>query len=502
MTVKLSPIFNDSVLDNNGLPLSGGKIYWYLAGTSTPATTFTSITGSVAQANPIILNTRGETASPIWLTTGQAYKAVLADSTDAIIRTIDNITGINDVATPAIDEWLLLSKTATYISSTSFSVLGDETATFTTNRRVKIPIAGGNCYASVSTATYNSGTARTTMVIVPDSSGLDVSISAVYYGFFNPLYPSYDTTQVNSATKENIQKQTYVFFDTAGAGGNYTLTTVPATTALTDGQKFSAKVNHASSNLNTINVNGLGVKPLRQFDKDGGYTDTILKPGQIIDIVYSDDATAGGGWVVTNPIPSALDDSLNLHKATNETVTGIKTFNVGAEPKGLNLCKAWGHISCANYNDTAPTNQAYSVVSNQCTVTEANHTKILNSIVNVDAVSGGLPDGVYTVNTVSTSAWGFAATTADTFGNLKTNGFTRNAFNVHHVARTAQGEIEVTLTNPVGNASYAVLVTTNDGEGQIKAGSRTTSTFKILLNSSSGTATPDRDDISFLVYGV
>lgn len=500
MTVKLSPIFNDAQLDSNGLPLSGGKVYWYLAGTSTPATTFTSITGAVSQSNPIILNTRGEPANPIWLTTGQAYKAVLADSTDTIIKTIDNITGVNDVATPAIDEWLLLAKAATYISTTSFSVSGDETATFTANRRIKIPISGGNCYGAVSSSTYSSGTARTTIVIVPDSSVLDVSINAVYYGFFNPLYPSYDNTQVNSATKESIQKQTYTFFDTAGAGGNYTLTTVPVTTSLTDGQRFSVKINHASATLNSINVNGLGVKPLRQIDKDGGYTDTVLKVGQVIDIVYSDDIISGGGWINLSPLQSAVDDSLNLHKAQNETVTGIKTFQSGSEPIAKNICKAWGNVSCANYNDTAPSNQAYSVVSNQCTVTEASHTKIVGSIVNVDAQSGGLPDGVYTVNTVSTGAWGFAVTTADTLGNLQTKGFTRSSYNVTKVVRNSAGALQVYMTNPMANTSYVALVTTSDGEGQVAKSSKTTTDFIININNSSGAA-KDRDEISFVVYG-
>ena len=495
---KLSPIFNDAQLDNNGLPLSGGKIYWYQAGTSTPAATYTTQAGTVAQSNPIILNTRGETANPIWLTAGQAYKAVLKDSSDVTIRTVDNITGVNDVTTPAIDEWLLLGKTATYISTTSFSVTGDETTTFTTNRRVKIPISGGNAYGAVVSATYASGS--TTVVIIPDSSGLDVSISAVYYGFFNPLHPSYDNTQVNDATKAGIQKQTYTFFDTAGAGGNYTLTSVPPTVALTDGQRFTVKINHASATLNTINVNGLGAKPLKQIDKDGGYTDTILKVGQIIDIVYSDDIVSGGGWINLSPLQSAVDDSLNLHKATNEIVTGIKTFQPGSEPYAKNTCKAWGNVSCANYNDTAPSNQAYSVVSNQCTVTEANHTKILGSIVNVDAQSGGLPDAIYTVNTVSVGAWGFAVTTADTLGNLQTKGFTRSSFNVTKVVRTAAGALQVYFTNPMANTSYAVFATTSDGEINVQKATKTTTDFIINMYNSSGTA-KDRDEISFVVYG-
>ena len=37
--------------DNNGVILSGGKIYSYAAGTTTPATTYTSSTGATPPMN-------------------------------------------------------------------------------------------------------------------------------------------------------------------------------------------------------------------------------------------------------------------------------------------------------------------------------------------------------------------------------------------------------------------------------------------------------------------
>lgn len=59
MALYLSPIANDQQIDANGDPLVGGKIYTYLAGSSTPAATYTDSTGITAQANPIILNSLG-----------------------------------------------------------------------------------------------------------------------------------------------------------------------------------------------------------------------------------------------------------------------------------------------------------------------------------------------------------------------------------------------------------------------------------------------------------
>jgi hypothetical protein len=80
-------------LDNNGNPLSGGKIYTYAAGTTTPLVTYTSRTGLIANSNPIILDSAGRTPEQIWSTEGLLYKYVVADSNDNVIRTWDNIGG-------------------------------------------------------------------------------------------------------------------------------------------------------------------------------------------------------------------------------------------------------------------------------------------------------------------------------------------------------------------------------------------------------------------------
>ena len=45
--------------DNNGVPLSGGLIYSYAAGTTTPQETYTTSLGNIAHTNPIVLNSAG-----------------------------------------------------------------------------------------------------------------------------------------------------------------------------------------------------------------------------------------------------------------------------------------------------------------------------------------------------------------------------------------------------------------------------------------------------------
>jgi len=80
--------------DNNGNPLSGGKLYSYAAGTTTPAATYTSASGATANTNPIVLDAAGRTTSEIWLTQNDRYKFVLETSANVQIWSFDNIPGI------------------------------------------------------------------------------------------------------------------------------------------------------------------------------------------------------------------------------------------------------------------------------------------------------------------------------------------------------------------------------------------------------------------------
>ena len=99
MAVNLSPIGNGfQFFTTTGQPLAGGKIYTYQAGSSTPLATYTDNTGSVANANPIILGTDGRPSTEIWLTYGYNYKFILKDSNDNTIQTYDNLYGIIGVA--------------------------------------------------------------------------------------------------------------------------------------------------------------------------------------------------------------------------------------------------------------------------------------------------------------------------------------------------------------------------------------------------------------------
>jgi len=94
-TVNLSPLFNGQTLFGpTGVPLSSGQIFCYQAGSSTPLTTYTTSSGTIANTNPIILGTDGKSPQEIWLQYGYSYKFVVEDSSNNLIGTYDNIAGI------------------------------------------------------------------------------------------------------------------------------------------------------------------------------------------------------------------------------------------------------------------------------------------------------------------------------------------------------------------------------------------------------------------------
>jgi hypothetical protein len=114
MTVNLSALAGAGAqfLDGSGNPLSGGKLESFVAGTTTPQTTYTEASGAVAHPNPIILDAAGRVPTgEIWITAGASYKFVLSDSNNVVIATYDNITGIDGTG---------IATNATSVSFTGF----------------------------------------------------------------------------------------------------------------------------------------------------------------------------------------------------------------------------------------------------------------------------------------------------------------------------------------------------------------------------------------------
>lgn len=220
MSVKFSPIFNSQIVDSNGNPATGWKIYSYVANSSTPLATYTTSAGSVSQSNPIVINSLGfPTNGQIWLTAGLSYKLVLTNTSDVVQKTEDNIMGVND-SSVTIDQWVDSGLTPTYVSATSFTLSGDQTSAFTVGRRLRTTNTSGTIYSTISASVFG---ALTTITVINDSGVLDSGLSTVSYGLLtsvNQSIPSpvneYQGGDVASASTINLDTVSGKIVDVTG----------------------------------------------------------------------------------------------------------------------------------------------------------------------------------------------------------------------------------------------------------------------------------------------
>lgn len=142
--------------DANGDPLSGGKLYAYAAGTSTPLDTYTTRAGNIANTNPVILDANGE--ADVWTTDGVLYKFVLKNSADVTQWTVDNVPSgtqegpdSTDIAVTT-DPGLRLTLTSGVAVTTS-DVSSATTVFYVPYKHHQVPLYDGSTWALHTVAT-------------------------------------------------------------------------------------------------------------------------------------------------------------------------------------------------------------------------------------------------------------------------------------------------------------------------------------------------------------
>jgi hypothetical protein len=192
MAVNLSPVGGVAAqfFDNNGDPLTGGKIYTYAAGTTTNQTTYTSTAGTTAHTNPIILDAAGRVpGGEVWLTAGVLYKFVVKNSSEVLIGTYDNVYGIGDVTLPISSadvtyiaagtgavQTTVQSKLRETVSVKDFGAVGDGATDDTV--AIKAALQSGNSYIYfpegeyLVTTIYVTGLTNVALIGVPGASVL------------------------------------------------------------------------------------------------------------------------------------------------------------------------------------------------------------------------------------------------------------------------------------------------------------------------------------------
>ena len=362
MAFLLSPIANESQINDAGNPLSGGTIDTFLSGTSTRATTYMDGTGDTPQSNPIVLNTIG-LAPTIFLDSDLTYKFVIKSSTGIVQRTVDNIVAIGGGAGGAAgNEWVMSGLNPTFINATSFSLGGDQRTNFHVGRRVRAVNTGGMSHSTILTSVFNT---LTTITVKNDSTPIDLGVTTLEYGLLSSINPSYTNSAQDFESVMNLVSEGKVISGTDIEVGEDLVN--PATVVL-EAEDITGLGSAASNNVNieggTINdpgnpnndprtIRGFGVAPagLVRWGKFTGfvtleYNDTsLILPGKLTILTvpgssYYARSLGEGNWEIlfyTNADGLALPVSL---ATPAEVITGeieTKAPTVLAMRQGLTV---------------------------------------------------------------------------------------------------------------------------------------------------------------------
>lgn len=321
MSVSLSPYFNGQQSNFIGGNAVGWKVGTYVAGSNTPLASFTSSTGLSAQTNPVIYGALGfPQTGQLWLTDGSAYKLVLMDDNNVVWATVDNVysVGSGGGAGATVSQFQLSTLSPTYISTTSFSLLGDQTNDFHVGRRLQFQTTGGTVYGTIASSVY---TTLTTVTMTMDTGMvLDAGLSAVYLSILRADH---------SAVPGNISRKS-----TITASGSYIVPLGVNTIYLSmcggggGGGGSGAGKSTSSSSSNGTQGGGGGGAGAFILNKPVAVT-----PGQTLTVAIGAAGALGAGGVVTAGSPAAGTNG-SSGGATSVTGTGVSESCVGGTGGG------------------------------------------------------------------------------------------------------------------------------------------------------------------------
>lgn len=188
---SLSPPPKLQFFGSDGLPLVGGKLYTYAAGTTTPLATYVDHNGVTQNTNPVILDSNGE--ADVWLPDTTSYKYVLKTADDVLLYTVDYVAvpvTTNSFASPPV----IGSGTPNAATFTTLNVTGaaifESTADFTdpVTFDSTVDIAGKLTLSATSALKLNVGTTAQRPASPVDGDIRYNSTTAKYEGYSNSAW--------------------------------------------------------------------------------------------------------------------------------------------------------------------------------------------------------------------------------------------------------------------------------------------------------------------------
>jgi microcystin-dependent protein len=218
-SVLLSPVGNgQQFFDNNGIPNAGGLIYTYQAGSSTLLTTYTTVNGTIANTNPIVLDAYGRTPSEIWMQVGYSYKFIIQTASAVTLQTLDDLYPILQSA-PAVSSAFVAGMIIIWSGSIGSIpagwVLCDGTNA-TPDLRNRFVVAAGSTYAVGAT-----GGSADSIVVTHTHAITDPGHNHSYTGggYQDQRAGGSSTTDVTPATLNTASNTTGISINNAGTSG-------------------------------------------------------------------------------------------------------------------------------------------------------------------------------------------------------------------------------------------------------------------------------------------
>jgi len=376
MASNLTPTFGIGYqsFKDDGTVNSGGFIYTYLARTTTATATWTTIDQTVQNGNPITLDAYGRPAlGEIWLQSGIQYKFVIADSNNVPLThgTYDDISGINDVSFSQ-NQWITISLQPLYLTTSTFSLQGDQTGTFVAGTRLQCQETAGLVSGTVVSSSYTSPSTVIT-VILDNGATLDSGLSTVSVSLLTgspTAVPSvFGTTPIHVTAAST------------------TLIGVPTTTVIVDG----------NTTINSFGVYDEGAIRFVQFTGTPTLTSSsaLSLPGGVNKIVLAGDTATfvsfgSGNWVCTQYQSNTLNTPVEAIYPITATVDGSNNLVVG-----LNACtlefRNFTLASGPGIIINVPTVLSLSIVSGATLGTDATKNRlVLLALNNAGTVSLGI----------------------------------------------------------------------------------------------------------------
>lgn len=424
----VTPTAKAQFIDAAGVPLAGGLLYTYAAGTTTPQATYTDSTGATANSNPVVLDARGE--ANVWL--GSAtYKFKLADSANTELWTVDNISAPTTSLSPVLEGNVTISTnnpgtalTITQLGSGAVLRVQDETDPDTTPFIINnagyvgigtptpanaIDLAGGTFQIS-STA----GTARTTISAdstdsvfnASDDRNFTIKTNGVARLTINStdatstvpiVLPGSPSSGLQAATKTYVDTTAGGYATPSGAIIAYGASTAPSGWLLCDGSAVSQTTYSSlyAAIGTTWNTTGEGAGNFRLPDFRGqflrGYDSRVPGSGALDTTTFAGTTTSGSTTI--SGISSLL--TAYLFAGMPITGTGISASTTIATVSSTSITISANATATSTALTGTTTSGSYNVTSISTTAALA---------VGQTVTGTGIPSGTTIVSIVSGTA--------------------------------------------------------------------------------------------------